>query len=164
MDVYRWGRGCRRERESEREKERSETWNKCRSLSLSLDCRRADRLSRFHGRSFALLTAGRDRQTRTAAATSAILCQDSEERERERERWHVHAHAWTSVHAPILIGCLLCESMCVYVYIYWLWRWIHLVRFPFEKTRELLAKVNGVKRIDENSYDIQMLSGRKFFF
>ena len=38
------------------------------------------------------------------------------------------------------------------------------MRFPFEKTRELLAKVNGVKRIDENSYDIQMLSGRKFFF
>lgn len=38
------------------------------------------------------------------------------------------------------------------------------MRFPFEKTRELLAKVNGVKRIDENSSYSNALQLRVFFF
>lgn len=62
-----------KERTSVRERDgtscaRAQCWNKCRP-GLG-GCRRADRLSRFHGRSFALLTAGRERQTLNA--TSAI--------------------------------------------------------------------------------------------
>jgi len=52
-----------RKREREREERQTRVQNKCRP-GLG-GCRRADRLSRFHGRSFALLTAGRERQSWT---------------------------------------------------------------------------------------------------
>jgi hypothetical protein len=61
-------REIREEREREGEKQ-TRVQNKCRP-GLG-GCRRADRLSRFHGRSFALLTAGRERQSRTPSTSAS---------------------------------------------------------------------------------------------
>lgn len=106
-----------RERESERERRNVARLGTSAGLSLSLDCRRADRLSRFHGRSFALLTAGRDRQTRTAA-TSAILCQESEERERKKEVTRARTRVNQCSRADTYWLPFVRTYVCVYIYIY----------------------------------------------
>lgn len=140
-----------RARKREREGTSGAPRNKCRPPDLGSGCRRADRLSRFHGRSFALLTAGRDKQTRTPPLRPYLANthrRRGKGREEERAEENAVTRARTRVNACLRVDT---SSFMRLRGTLWLSKWLIPLWFPYLVPCLLSAVERSFVELDEEN-------------